>query len=350
MRGPVDENGMDAAVLEDTIRTAVLDLVDHRDLGRDVPALQGLVSTGENLARAFFDLLGGSAPGAALARDPGGNREQPVRVWAGRRRSGCTGQGLVPGWMRLTGRVVLVSGGSRGIGRAIAGALAAEGALLANLARGRAGLEEAAEEIQTGGGHALVIAGDASQEATAAGAVAATMRAFGRLDLLVTAQGTGSFGPLEASRVADWNTMIAANLRANLPPVPGGSRTDAQVRYGDHHQRRVAGGRPRHSRLRGLLSLEGRSSRAHAVAGRGGAGARGPRRRVVPRRGRHTVLGHGSSSPGPDADAAAGGGGRRRRSCGDSAARGVRRGGRPGPHPGCPVTLISRLASETGEV
>ena len=214
MRGPVDENGMDAAVLEDTIRTAVLDLVDHRDLGRDVPALQGLVSTGENLARAFFDLLGGSAPGAVLARDPGGNREQPVRVWAGRRRSGCTGQGLVPGWMRLTGRVVLVSGGSRGIGRAIAGAPAAEGALLANLARGRAGLEEAAEEIQTGGGRALVIAGDASQEATAAGAVAATMRAFGRLDLLVTAQGTGSFGPLEASRVADWDAMIAANLRA----------------------------------------------------------------------------------------------------------------------------------------
>jgi len=62
VRGPVDENGMDAAVLEDTIRTAVLDLVDHRDLGRDVPALQGLVSTGENLARAFFDLLGGLCP------------------------------------------------------------------------------------------------------------------------------------------------------------------------------------------------------------------------------------------------------------------------------------------------
>ena len=39
MRGPVDENGMDAAVLEDTIRTAVLDLVAHHDLGRDVPAL-----------------------------------------------------------------------------------------------------------------------------------------------------------------------------------------------------------------------------------------------------------------------------------------------------------------------
>jgi 6-pyruvoyltetrahydropterin/6-carboxytetrahydropterin synthase len=71
VRGRVDENGMvmDAAVLEDTIRTAVLDLVDHRDLGRDVPALQGLVSTGENLARAIFDLVGAALPPGRLWRE-----------------------------------------------------------------------------------------------------------------------------------------------------------------------------------------------------------------------------------------------------------------------------------------
>jgi 3-oxoacyl-[acyl-carrier protein] reductase len=92
--------------------------------------------------------------------------------------------------------------------------LTAEGAAVALLARGRAALDATAAELAAGGGRAVVIAGDASHEAVAADAVEATRAAFGRLDLLVTAQGTGSFGPLETSRVADWDAMIAANLRA----------------------------------------------------------------------------------------------------------------------------------------
>jgi 6-pyruvoyltetrahydropterin/6-carboxytetrahydropterin synthase len=70
VRGTVDGDGMvmDAAVLEQAMRTAVVDLVDHRDLGRDVPALAGIVTTGENLAVAFYRLIARELPAGRLVR------------------------------------------------------------------------------------------------------------------------------------------------------------------------------------------------------------------------------------------------------------------------------------------
>jgi NAD(P)-dependent dehydrogenase (short-subunit alcohol dehydrogenase family) len=128
--------------------------------------------------------------------------------------------------VRLAGRVALVSGASRGIGEAIALRFAAEGARVALLARGRDGVERVAARVAAAGGTALPLAGDAADEATAARAVAATLEEFGRLDCLVTAQGTGTFGPIEASRAADWDAMLRANLtatyllcRAAVPPM-----------------------------------------------------------------------------------------------------------------------------------
>lgn len=128
--------------------------------------------------------------------------------------------------MRLAGQVALVSGASRGIGRAVALAFAREGARVALLARGRGELERVAGAIATGGGSALVVPGDAAEGDTASRAVDATLARFGRLDCLVTAQGAGAFGPLETSRVADWDAMLRANLtatyllfRAALPPM-----------------------------------------------------------------------------------------------------------------------------------
>lgn len=70
VRGAVDADGvvLDAAVLERAMRTAVVDLVDHRDLGRDVPALAGIVTTGESLAAAFYRMIGRALPTGRLVR------------------------------------------------------------------------------------------------------------------------------------------------------------------------------------------------------------------------------------------------------------------------------------------
>lgn len=69
VRGVVDRDGMvmDAAVLEQAMRT-VVDLVDHRDLTRDVPALAGTVTTGENLAATFYRMIDGALPPNRLVR------------------------------------------------------------------------------------------------------------------------------------------------------------------------------------------------------------------------------------------------------------------------------------------
>jgi NAD(P)-dependent dehydrogenase (short-subunit alcohol dehydrogenase family) len=130
--------------------------------------------------------------------------------------------------LRLAGQVALVSGASRGIGRAVALAFAREGARVVLLARGRGDLERTARAIEIDGGSALVVAGDAAEEDAGRRAVEAALARFGRLDCLVTAQGAGAFGPLETSRLQDWDAMLRANLtatyllcRAALPAMLG---------------------------------------------------------------------------------------------------------------------------------
>lgn len=70
VKGPVGSDGMvmDAGVLEQAMRTAVVDLVDHRDLDRDVSVLGELPTTGENLAVAFYRMLERMLPSGRLLR------------------------------------------------------------------------------------------------------------------------------------------------------------------------------------------------------------------------------------------------------------------------------------------
>ncbi|MFZ5624685.1 MAG: SDR family NAD(P)-dependent oxidoreductase [Gemmatimonadota bacterium] len=115
----------------------------------------------------------------------------------------------------LTGQVSLVTGGSRGIGRATALLLARAGADVAVGYRSRqADAEAVAAEIRQLGRRALLAAGDLGDEARAAEVVATVMRAFGRLDILVANAGTWPPEDVPVSRLdtARWRDTVRDNL------------------------------------------------------------------------------------------------------------------------------------------
>src|SRR5690606_20447680 len=115
----------------------------------------------------------------------------------------------------LTDKVALVTGGSRGIGAAIARRLAAEGAAVALTYRQKA--EEArkvAADIESGGGRALAIQADNNDAAAVEAAVAEPLSAFGRLDILVNSAGIFRAAPLEELTLQDFDETLAVNLRA----------------------------------------------------------------------------------------------------------------------------------------
>ncbi|HYM69664.1 MAG TPA: SDR family oxidoreductase [bacterium] len=122
----------------------------------------------------------------------------------------------------LSGQVVIVTGAGRGIGRAVAAELAAAGARLVLVARTKADLARAAQEI--GEDRATVVAGDVTDEATAAAAVAAAQKWGGRLDAVVNNAGIGWHGPTHEMPVDAWRRLMEVNLtgvflftRAALP-------------------------------------------------------------------------------------------------------------------------------------
>ena len=106
-------------------------------------------------------------------------------------------------------RAALVTGGSRGIGFAIARALGASGASVAITGRDGGALETARKELGAG---ALTLRADVRNEREAAQAVDDTVRQFGGLDLLVNNAGVGLFAPVADMTPADWRQVIETNL------------------------------------------------------------------------------------------------------------------------------------------
>ena len=115
--------------------------------------------------------------------------------------------------MKLADRVAIITGGGRGIGRAIALRFAAEGAAVVLAATGKQALEETASEIRAAGGRALALVTDVADEAAVARMVAATLAEFSRLDVLVNNAGiSGPTAPIVQLERADWDRTLAINV------------------------------------------------------------------------------------------------------------------------------------------
>jgi 2-hydroxycyclohexanecarboxyl-CoA dehydrogenase len=116
--------------------------------------------------------------------------------------------------MLLQGKVAVITGGGRGIGRAMARKFAAEGAAVAVAARSGTEIQDAAEEIRRSGGHARAIAADVSREADCEKIVRETRQAFGTIHILVNNAGVyGPVQPVEKVDPREWDRVIAVNLR-----------------------------------------------------------------------------------------------------------------------------------------
>jgi NAD(P)-dependent dehydrogenase (short-subunit alcohol dehydrogenase family) len=117
---------------------------------------------------------------------------------------------------RLAGRIALITGASRGIGRAVALRFAREGADLILAARTRAGLEEVDDEVRACGGKASLVPGDLTDFSCIDRIGGAVFERWHRLDVLVgNAAELGVLGPLAEVAPAAWERLIALNLTAN---------------------------------------------------------------------------------------------------------------------------------------
>ncbi len=115
---------------------------------------------------------------------------------------------------RLNGRVAIVTGGARGLGRTAALALASAGASVAVSARDIAAAESAANEIaQTTRAETIGIALDVTRATDIESAFARVIDRFGTIDILVNNAGINIRGPIERLAESDWDAVIDANLK-----------------------------------------------------------------------------------------------------------------------------------------
>jgi 3-oxoacyl-[acyl-carrier protein] reductase len=114
---------------------------------------------------------------------------------------------------KLTGKIAVVTGASKGIGAGIAKGLAAEGAtVVVNYASSKEGADKVVAEIVGAGGKAVAVGGDVSKAADVDKLFAETAKQFGRVDVLVNNAGVYGFTPLEAVTEAEFHRQFNINV------------------------------------------------------------------------------------------------------------------------------------------
>ncbi|WP_304192350.1 glucose 1-dehydrogenase [Phenylobacterium aquaticum] len=114
---------------------------------------------------------------------------------------------------QLAGKVAVVTGASKGIGAAIAKALAAQGAaVVVNYAASQAGADIVVAAITAAGGQAIAVQGDVAKSAEAQAIIAAAITAFGRLDILVNNAGVYEFSPIADITEDQFRRMFDTNV------------------------------------------------------------------------------------------------------------------------------------------
>ena len=114
---------------------------------------------------------------------------------------------------KLTGKVAVVTGASKGIGAGIAKHLAAEGAsVVVNFSSSKAGADAVVAEITAAGGKAVAVQGDVSKKADIDRLVAETGKTYGKVDILINNAGVYEFGPLEAITEEHFHKQFNLNV------------------------------------------------------------------------------------------------------------------------------------------
>ncbi|MFB2773524.1 3-oxoacyl-ACP reductase family protein [Pelatocladus sp. BLCC-F211] len=115
---------------------------------------------------------------------------------------------------KLTEKVALVTGGSRGIGAAIAKRLADDGAAVAlTYTSSPQKADEVVRVIEATGGRALAIRADSADVEAVKNAVAETVKTFGRLDILVNNAGVATMAPIDQFSLDDFDRLVAVNVK-----------------------------------------------------------------------------------------------------------------------------------------